>query len=89
MDSGRALVLVPPTGESRRGWLVRKLQSLLKKEFKEKKMPWTQTTSRRATSTSRVALHGRVVRRRRRLVIATRRRHVSRNPAEVVSAKQC
>ena len=32
-DSGRALVLVPPTGEGGRGWLVHKLQSLLKKEF--------------------------------------------------------
>ena len=30
-DSGRALVLVPPPGEGRRGWLVRKLQSLLQK----------------------------------------------------------
>ena len=37
-DSGRALVLVPPTGEGGRGWLVRQLQSLLKKEFKEKKI---------------------------------------------------
>ena len=32
-DSGRALVLVPPTGEGGRGWLVHKLKSLLKKEF--------------------------------------------------------
>jgi hypothetical protein len=32
-DNGRALVLVLPTGEGGRGWLVRKLQSLLKMEF--------------------------------------------------------
>ena len=32
-DSGRALMLVPPTGEGGRGWLVRTPQSLLKKEF--------------------------------------------------------
>ena len=37
-DNGRALVLVLPTGEGGRGWLVRQLQSLLKKEFKEKKI---------------------------------------------------
>ena len=36
--SGRALVLVAPTGEGGRGWLVRKLQSLLKKEFAERKI---------------------------------------------------
>ena len=37
--SGRALVLVAPTGEGGRGWLVRKLQSqsLLKEEFAERK----------------------------------------------------
>ena len=34
-DSGRALVLVAPTGEGRHGWFVRKLQTLLKKEFEE------------------------------------------------------
>jgi len=34
--SGRALVA--PTGEGGRGWLVRKLQSLLKKEFAERKI---------------------------------------------------
>jgi hypothetical protein len=33
--SGRALVLVAPTGEGGRGWLVRKLQSLLKEECAE------------------------------------------------------
>jgi hypothetical protein len=38
-ENGRALVLVPPTGEGGRGWLVRKLQSLLKMEFGEKKIP--------------------------------------------------
>ena len=32
-DSGWASMLVPPTGEGGRGWLVRKPQSLLKKEF--------------------------------------------------------
>ena len=32
-DNGKALVLVPPTGEGGRGWLVRKLQALLKMEF--------------------------------------------------------
>ena len=37
-DNGRALMFVPPTGEGGRGWLVRQLQSLLKKEFKEKKI---------------------------------------------------
>ena len=36
--SGRAMVLVAPTGEGGRGWLVRKLQSLLKKEFAERKI---------------------------------------------------
>ena len=36
--SGRALVLVAPTGEGGRGWLVRKLQSLLKEEFAERKI---------------------------------------------------
>ena len=36
--SGRALVLVAPTGEGGRGWLVRKLKSLLKKEFAERKI---------------------------------------------------
>ena len=36
--SGRALVLVAPTGEGGRGWLVRKLQSLLKKEFAEREI---------------------------------------------------
>ena len=89
-DSGRALVLVPPPGEGRRGWLVRKLQSLLQKEFDEEISPRTQTTSRRATSASRAALpalHGRVVRRRRRPVMATRRRHPRRNVAEVGSAR--
>jgi len=89
-DSGRALVLVPPTGEGGRGWLVRKLQSLLQKEFEEEKSPRTQTTSRRAISASRAALpalHGRVVRRRRRPVMATRRRHPRRNVAEVGSAR--
>ena len=34
-DSGRALVLVAPTGKGRHGWFVRKLQTLLKKEFEE------------------------------------------------------
>ena len=34
--SGRALVA--PTGEGGRGWLVRKLQSLLKEEFAERKI---------------------------------------------------
>ena len=38
-DNGRALVLVPLMGEGGRGWLVRKLQSLLKMEFGEKKIP--------------------------------------------------
>ena len=37
-DNGRALVLVPPTGECGRSWLVLKLQSLLKKEFAERKI---------------------------------------------------
>ena len=37
-DNGRALVLVPPTGERGRSWLVLKLQSLLKKEFAERKI---------------------------------------------------
>ena len=37
-ESGRGLVLVAPTGEGGRGWLVRKLQSLLKKEFAERKI---------------------------------------------------
>ena len=37
-DNGRALVLVPPTGECGRNWLVLKLQSLLKKEFAERKI---------------------------------------------------
>jgi len=38
-DNGRALVLVPPTGEGGRSWLVLKLQSLLKMEFAENKFP--------------------------------------------------
>ena len=89
-DNGRALVLVPPTGEGGRSWFVRKLQALLKMEFAEKKSLTTQTTSRRATSAlraARPALHGRVVRRWRRPVMATRRRHPSRNSAEVVSGR--
>ena len=76
--SGRALVA--PTGEGGRGWLVRKLQSLLKKEFAERKIDRTQTTWRRATAASKAAppaLQGRVMRRRRRPVMATRRRHPS------------
>ena len=38
-DNRRALVLVPPTGEGGRSWLVLKLQSLLKMEFAENKFP--------------------------------------------------
>ena len=36
--SGRALVLVAPTGERGRSWLMLKLQSLLKKEFAEREI---------------------------------------------------
>jgi len=73
--SGRALVLVATTGEGGRGWLVRKLQSqsLLKKEFAERKLDKDPDDLEEGDR----GLESRVVRRRRSPVMATRRRHPS------------
>ena len=88
-DNGRALVLVPPTGEGGRSWLVLKLQSLLKMEFAENKFPddpddleegdlGLESRAPRAPRQSRA-------RRWRRPMMATRRRHPSPRSAVVVS----
>ena len=77
--SGRAMVLVAPTGEGGRGWLVRKLQSLLK-EFAERKIdkgPDDLEESDRGLE-SRAARAPRQSRAQKaEPVMATRRRHPS------------
>jgi len=68
---------------------VRKLQPLLKKEFVDRIIDKDPDNLDEGDLAALPELHSRVVRRRRRPVMATRRRHPRRNAAEVVlSARQ-